>query len=168
MADFIESVTETLFSNIINIPVVRANQNGPRPKLPYASYQITACKTVGSDEYGEIDDDGVIQIKGVREGTIMVNFFGADAKEIAGDLVNCIKKISSRELMRKLKLVISNTGNVSDITALRDDMHFETMANVELTFRYTCLYTDHVGIIETVDAASTVGKEPIHQVITID
>lgn len=168
MADLVESVAESLLTSLIDIPIIRANQNGPRPNLPYATYQVTSRVTIGSDDYGLVDGSGLMPIKGTREGTIMVNFFGGDARENADNLVNSIRKTTSRYAMRRLKMVISNTGNVNDLTALRDSANFEPMANVDLSFRYTTNYTDDVGLIETVDATGNVGGETVHKTITVD
>ena len=168
MADLVESVAKSLLSQLTDIPIIRANQDGARPALPYATYQVTARTTVGSDHYSNVDGDGMQMISGVREGTIMVNFFGDDARESADNLVNSIRKTTSRYLMRRLSMVISDTGNVTDLTALRDRANFEQMANIDLFFRYTGIYTDDVGVIETVDATGTVAQESIHQTITVN
>ncbi|EFM0420437.1 TPA: hypothetical protein ACM7AW_000031 [Escherichia coli] len=168
MADLIESVAVSLLSQLIAIPVIRANQSGPRPKLPYATYQISARTTIGGDDYGLVDGSGMMPVKGVREGTILVNFYGDEARENADNLVNAIRKTTSRYLMRRLHLVINATGSVTDLTALRDDANFEPMANIDLNFRYTTNYTDDVGLIETVDVTGQVGGEGIHETITIE
>ncbi|EEV9286084.1 TPA: hypothetical protein L0W28_000469 [Escherichia coli] len=168
MADLIESVAVSLLSQLIAIPVIRANQSGPRPKLPYATYQISARTTIGGDDYGLVDGSGLMPVKGVREGTILVNFYGDEARENADNLVNAIRKTTSRYLMRRLHLVINATGSVTDLTALRDDANFEPMANIDLNFRYTTNYTDDVGLIETVDVTGQVGGEGIHETITIE
>ncbi|WP_139594533.1 phage neck terminator protein [Escherichia coli] len=168
MADLIESVAVSLLSQLIAIPVIRANQSGPRQKLPYATYQISARTTIGGDDYGLVDGSGLMPVKGVREGTILVNFYGDEARENADNLVNAIRKTTSRYLMRRLHLVINATGSVTDLTALRDDANFEPMANIDLNFRYTTNYTDDVGLIETVDVTGQVGGEGIHETITIE
>ncbi|EOH0525710.1 hypothetical protein ACLMVZ_000296 [Klebsiella aerogenes] len=168
MADLIESVAESLLSLLITIPVIRANQNGPRPKLPYATYQISARTTIGGDDYGLVDGSGLMPVKGTREGAILVNFYGGEARENADNLVNTIRKTTSRYLMHRLHLVINTSGSVTDLTALRDDANFEPMANLDLTFRYTTNYTDDVGLIETVDVTGEVGGEGIHETITIE
>lgn len=168
MADLVESVAESLLTTLIDIPIIRANQNGPRPNLPYATYQVTSRIALGSDDYGAVDGSGLMPIKGTREGTIMVNFFADGAREYADNLVNTIKKTTSRYAMRRLHMVISDTGNVTDLTALRDSANYEPMANIDLFFRYTTNYTDDVGLIETVDATGQIGGETIHKTITVD
>lgn len=166
MADRLETVTNTLLSHLTNLAVIRANQDdAPRPKLPYATYQINARTTIGSDDYGWLDNSGIMLIKGTREGTILVNFFGENAREYADDLVNTIRKTTSHYLMRRLGLVISNTGTVNDMTGLRDDNRYEQMANVDLSFRYTIRYTDDVGLIEKVSAEETIGSIKINHTI---
>lgn len=168
MADLIESVTEELLSQLISIPVIRANQNGPRPKPPYATYQVNSRRSLGCDDYGLVDGSGLMPVRGTREGTIMVNFFGDDARENADNLVNAIRRVTSRDLMRRLSLIISDVGDVTDLTVLRDNANFEQMANVDLTFRYTSNYTDDVGLIETVDVSGDIGGEPVHETITVE
>lgn len=167
MADQIETVAESLLSQLSKIPFIRANQNGPRPKLPYATYQVNARTAVGSDEYGLVDGSGLMPIVGVREGTILINFFGSGAREQADNLVNSIRKVSSHDLMRKLSLILFATGSVTDLTALRDNANFEEMANVDVSFRYAAKYSDKVGVIETVDATGDIQGQTTHKTITV-
>ena len=62
MADLLETVTQSLLSQLLDIPVIRSQQDGPRPTLPYASYQINSRVTVGSDHYGRVDGLGLMPI----------------------------------------------------------------------------------------------------------
>jgi hypothetical protein len=165
MADLLETITQSLLSQLVEIPIIRSQQDGPRPKLPYATYQINSRVTVGSDHYGWVDGGGLMPIKGTREGTILVNFYGEEARENADNLVNTLRKVTSHYLMRRLKLVIASSSAVVDMTPLRDSAHFEPMANLDLTFRYTADYFDDVGIIEQVNASGNVDKIEINQII---
>ncbi|SEQ64482.1 hypothetical protein SAMN05216522_10513 [Rosenbergiella nectarea] len=167
MADQLETVAHSLLSQLSEIPFIRANQNGPRPKLPYATYRINARKAIGSDEYGLVDGSGLMPIVGVREGTILINFFGIGAREQADNLVNSIRKVSSHDLMRKLNLILFAAGSVTDLTALRDSANFEEMANIDVNFRYAAKYSDNVGVIETVDATGEIQGQTIHKTITV-
>lgn len=167
MADPLEKATYSLLSQLSEIPFIRANQNGPRLNLPYATYQVGSRTTVGSEEYGLAGDDGVIPIVGVREGTILINFFGDGARWHAEDLVNSIRKVTSHDLMRKLNLILFATGNVTNVTALRDNVTFEEMANVDVSFRYAAKYSDNVGVIETVDATGEIQGQTNHRTITV-
>lgn len=159
MADLLETVTQSLLSQLLDIPVIRSQQDGPRPTLPYASYQINSRVTVGSDHYGRVDGLGLMPIKGTREGTILVNIFGENAREYADNLVNTMRRVTSHYLMRRLNLIISQTSTVRDLTALRDSARFESMANVDLTYRYTARYSDDVGVIETVSASGKLDND---------
>lgn len=156
MADRLETVAQSLLSQLTDLTVIRANQDGPRPKLPYITYQINSRTIIGSDDYGLVDGGGLMPIKGTREGTILVNFFGENAREYADNLVNNIRKITSHYLMRRLNLIIFNNTAVRDMTSLRDSASFEGMANVDLSFRYTANYSDDVGMIEKVSVNGTI------------
>ena len=51
MADTVETAANTVIGTLISVPMIRANQNGERPDLPYATYQVTTRTTQGRDEY---------------------------------------------------------------------------------------------------------------------
>lgn len=165
--DAVESAAFRVLSQLIAIPLAYANQNNSRLPLPYATLRVSTRLTVGRDEHGEVDDDGVMPSHGVREGTVMVNVYGGSARDHCDDLVNNIRKTTGRYLMRREHFVISNSAQVNDLTALRDDANFEAMANVDLTFRYTGKYLDDVGLIEAVDATGDIGGIDTHLTIAV-
>ena len=165
--DAVESAAYRVLSQLITIPLSYANQNKSRLTLPYATLRVSTRLTVGRDEHGEVDDGGVMPSHGVREGTVMVNVYGGGAREYCDNLVNNIRKTTSRYLMRKERFVISNNAQVNDLTGLRDEANFEAMANVDLTFRYTGKYLDDVGLIETVDANGDIGGIETHITLAV-
>ena len=165
--DAVESAAFRVLSQLISIPLAYANQNKSRPPLPYATIRVSTRTTVGRDEHGLVNGDGLMPSHGVREGTVMINVYGGSAREHCDDLVNNIRKTTSRYLMRREHFVISNSSQVNDLTALRDDANFEAMANVDLTFRYTGKYLDDVGLIETVDATGDIGGIETHTTIAV-
>ncbi|EKS9203543.1 TPA: phage neck terminator protein [Enterobacter cloacae] len=165
--DAVESAAYRVLSQLLPVPLAYANQNNSRIPLPYATLRVSTRTTIGRDEHGEVDDEGVMPSHGVREGTVMVNVYGGSAREHCDDLINNIRKTTSRYLMRREKFVIANSDQVNDLTALRDEANFEAMANVDLTFRYTGKYTDNVGLIETVDATGDIGGIETHLTIAV-
>lgn len=169
MADTVETAAHTVIGTLLSIPLIRAKQDGERPVLPYATYQVFARTTQGRDEFAFVDEDGIGMLHGVRQGTVSVSVFGNNCQEICDDLVNATRKPTGRWLMRQNDFVIYNTGGVRDLTDLRDEARFEPMAVVDFTFRYTAEYKDDVGIIETVDTSvSTLGDVDASQVIHLN
>lgn len=151
--DIVESTAYRVISQLLTIPLAYANQNNSRLSLPYATMRVSSRLTMGGDEHGAVDSDGIMPLYGVREGTVMINIYGGQAREHCDNLVNSVKKVTSRYLMRREKFVISDNSQVNDMTGLRDSMNFEPMANVDFNFRYTSKYTDDVGLIEKVSAS---------------
>lgn len=169
MADTVETAANTVIGALISVPMIRANQNGERPDLPYATYQVITRTTQGRDEFAFVDNNGIGVLHGVRQGTVSVSVFGDNCREICDDLVNVTRKPTARYLMRENNFVIYNTNGVRDVSGLRDDASFEQMAVVDFTFRYTAEYKDDVGIIETVDTSvSNVGDVDASQIIHLN
>ncbi|HFK7186595.1 hypothetical protein ACCC84_10375 [Serratia odorifera] len=165
--DVVESAAYRVISQLLPITLAYADQNNSRLDLPYATLKVSSRLTIGRDEEGKVNVDGIMPMHGVREGVVMINVYGGSAREHCDNLVNNIRKVTSRYLMRREKFVISNNAEVQNITGLRDDANFEAMANVDLTFRYTGKYTDDVGLIETVDATGDIGGHETHIEIAV-
>lgn len=99
--DAVESAAYRVLSQLLSVPLAYANQNNSRLPLPYATLRVSTRTTLGRDEHGEVDDEGVMLSHGVREGTVMVNVFGGSARQHCDDLINNIRKTTSRYLMRR-------------------------------------------------------------------
>ena len=58
--------------------LVFADQNAPRPALPYWTIRVQVQRAVGRDYYSQgVTNDGDQQIDGVREATVQVQRIGA-------------------------------------------------------------------------------------------
>lgn len=152
-----ENTIYTLLKNNITETLIFANQNSPRPQLPYWTMRLNVQTSLGTEEYGNsVDDNGNQNIDGVREATIQLQRIGDDSKQKVIDLKNDLQKTSVREKWHIANISLYNIGAVNDAPYLMDDDHFEKRAAMDLFVRFGERTVDAVGLIETVAIEETI------------
>ena len=125
-------------------------QGQPRPEKPFATMNLlTGPISVAHDEE-IIDDDGATAISGLRELTLSVNFFGANAQVALAGLITKMGFPTARELFMQENLVFIDAKGPRDLSALMENK-FETRAQADFRFRITDYDVDtETTYIETV------------------
>ena len=140
----------SLMQPIIGGVVIWADQNSPRPPLPYSVIKINSVRYVNQDHYGDPDNAGIQTVKGDREFTLNVQMFGeSDVVSSLSGVVDRLRLTSNIDKFMSKKLTAFNTEAVTDISALLDSTVIEKRASVDIFMRYKSSLTDNVGIIET-------------------
>ena len=139
-----------LMQPIIGGVVILADQNSPRPPLPYSVIKINSVRYVNQDHYGDPDNAGIQTVKGDREFTLNVQMFGeSDVVSSLSGVVDRLRLTTNIDKFMSKKLTAFNTEAVTDISALLDSTVIEKRASVDIFMRYKSSLTDNVGIIET-------------------
>lgn len=104
--------------------VIRADQPGPRPALPYATVKFTALDVQRGedDEVPGVDGGGAptVDVRGERSGTLSIQGFGEVTAEWLRLAGLRLRHDSIRQLLDAAGVTIDPVGGVTDISALVD------------------------------------------------
>lgn len=135
--------------------LVFADQNAPRPALPYWTIRVQVQRAVGGDYYSQgVTNDGDQQVDGVREATIQVQRIGADSDLKVAELRDNLSKTTALEQWQLKDLALYDTGDVQNVPFPLDKSQLEPRASVDLFVRFGSKILDRVGAIEVVSVAA--------------
>lgn len=140
MIEKIKSVVRELRS-CTGIQVIRVNQNGDIPALPYATYNITSAYTKGTgrEDISYHDTGTELVQKRSNEVTFIlsVNSYAED-EETAIESANAIRKwflFYADEFMREINAAVIDVGSIGNRTAfLVDSYEYKHGFDVQLRF----------------------------------
>lgn len=143
------------------LPLIWADQNGPKPAKPYATITVR-----GGDEapvvQGEPDAAGIATTREHRLMRAEVEIYGANAFAAAQTLGLKLRLPSNLRRSYELDLGVARVRQATNLTALLDEsQQYEARALLEFTFHASEAATDDVGLIEHV-----VIEAPCEQVIS--
>ena len=132
--------------------LVFADQNAPRPPLPYWTIRLAAQRAVGEDAYSQgVDANGDQLISGVREVTVQVQRFGPDSDVACADLRDNLSRTTVSETWQVQKIALYDVGDVLNVPYKLDNSQLEPRASVDLFVRFGTELLDRVGWIDTVE-----------------
>ena len=132
--------------------LVFADQNAPRPPLPYWTLRLAAQRAVGEDAYSQgADANGDQLISGVREITVQVQRFGPDSDVACADLRDNLSRTTVSETWQVQKIALYDVGDVLNVPYKLDNSQLEPRASVDLFVRFGTELLDRVGWIDTVE-----------------
>jgi hypothetical protein len=136
--------------------LIEADQNAPRPPLPYWTWRILAMPGLGSDEYSQgVTDDGDQTVSGVREMTIALQRYGADSEVPVSSVREDLARMTVVEQWQKAYIALIRCGSVVNTSTTLDNAEIEPRYLVEIYARFATTLLDRVGIIETIEADGT-------------
>lgn len=155
------SVKDTLYTllkaSVGSETLVFADQNAPRPPLPYWTLRLSAQRQVGKDSYSQgVDDSGDQLVSGVREITVQVQRIGTDSDVSCADLRDNLSKTTVLEEWQRQKIALYDLGDVLNVPYKLDNSQLEPRASVDLFVRFGTELLDRVGVIETVNVSAGV------------
>ena len=140
--------------------LVFADQNAPRPPLPYWTIRLAAQRAVGEDAYSQgVDVNGDQLVSGVREITVQVQRFGLDSDIACADLRDNLSRTTVSEAWQLQKIALYDVGDVLNVPYKLDNSQLEPRASVDLFVRFGSKILDRVGAIEVVGI--TAGYETV-------
>ena len=132
--------------------LVFADQNAPRPPLPYWTIRLAAQRAVGEDAYSQgVDANGDQTVSGVREITVQVQRFGPDSDVACADLRDNLSRTTVSETWQVKKIALYDVGDVLNVPYKLDNSQLEPRASVDLFVRFGTELLDRVGWIDTVE-----------------
>lgn len=138
-------------TQIGNETLIFADQNAPRPTIPYWTMRLASQRLIGRDSYSNgVDISGNQKVRGVREITVNIQRIGLDSTIVVGDLRDNLSKTTVQEAFQLQKLSLYDTTDVLNIPFKFDDSSLEPRASMDLLVRFGSELLDNVGIIETI------------------
>lgn len=152
----VKTTLHTLVQALIGAEtLVFADQNAPRPPLPYWSMRISAQRAKGGDYYSQgVTNDGDQQIDGVREITVQLQRYGVDSDVACADLRDNLSRTTVTDAWLLQKISLYDIGDVLNVPYRLDNSQLEPRASVDLFVRFGTTLLDRVGAIETVEVES--------------
>jgi len=150
----IEDDIRTLLVKAAPVDIVFANQNGPRPRLPYITIRVGAAPRAPLLEAG-LSDDGVQTYAAHRDSTVELQCFGEGAFDVLDDLSQRLKGPGMVAAAFAANLAIYAVDAVQNVPVLRDGGKYEPRAVLDIGVRYTKQHDEDVGLIETVQGEMT-------------
>lgn len=148
-----------LFDPLITETLIFADDNIPRPALPYVAMKVMGIRRVNGDWYSEsIGPDGLQTVKGDREFTLNIQRFGTESVEALSNLADRLRLTTNIEKFNTAKLPILDAEDVIDVAALLDKAQIEPRASLDVFMRMKSVLTDQVGYIDTVEIDTTYTK----------
>lgn len=149
------TVDDTLYTLIEPLlsgeKLIFADQNAPRPVLPFWTLNSSPRRQVGSESYGQgVDDNGDQEVRGEREFTVQLQRIGSGSDDSLQNLRDELRLTTVMETWWKENISLYDTGDVKILGYPMDD-HLEPRAILDLFIRYQIKQLDRVGIIDTVD-----------------
>lgn len=159
-----------LLQPIIGGTVIFADQNAPRPALPYSTIKISSFRRVNKDHYGNPNNSGIQTVLGDRELTVSIQNLGrADCVNFLNDVASKLQLTTNIDKFMAKKISCFNTGQALDVSAVINNTSIEKRANLDIFLRVKSSMTDNVGIIDTVNIeASDNSTAPNYTIIAID
>ncbi len=135
--------------------VIWADQNAPRPALPYWTLRLSSRRSIGWDDHGQgVNGVGIATVDGIREETLSLQCIGVDALDKACAVRDALAKRTIQAAWYATGLAIFDRGNVLNVPYKLDNEQLEPRGALDLILRYAVTDTDDVGLIETVETSA--------------
>lgn len=153
--DFMQVRTSLYNWAVANIPsampVIYLYQNSPRPTVDYITLYIATVDQIGWDwTQGPLSNDGISQMVGDREFRLQIQGYGGDPVTVLQNLRTSLQKQTVLDTLREDGIVFVNWYSINDITELVDS-RYEQRATMDILFRIADIYSDGLGVIDTVE-----------------
>lgn len=146
---------ELIAARVDGETVIFADQNAPRPSLPYWTIRVGVARRLGREHFSQGVDVNLDQtVSGVREVTVQVQRHGYESEQKAMDLRDSLFLTTVNEAWQLKKLSLYNAGDVQNIPFRLDNSQLEPRASLDLFVRFGAVLKDNVGAIETVEIAT--------------
>lgn len=138
----------------ISVPVIFADQNGPRPSFPYAVIRISDVVKTSHDEIRQITPVGIYEVGSERRATIAVNYFGANPIQEISKAYNCLGREEINQLFIASNIALIDKNPIQNLTAVLET-EFEPHSYFDFFLGFTDNVEDDLGIVESVQTTGT-------------
>lgn len=140
----------------IGTSIIQANENGPRPSLPYVMFDITSITKIGqSYRESEIGTDGIQTIRYDEDFTLEIQAFGGNAHLLLQELKDSLQRESIIQYLDNCLGIAVRTDNTINNIALLIDNTIEKRWMYEVFMGFAHTTTDYTNYIEDVEIEKT-------------
>ncbi|MEN0065938.1 MAG: hypothetical protein AAGA48_27605 [Myxococcota bacterium] len=146
-------------AGLTDAQIILANQDGPRPPLPYATVNVlTYDAKLGEDEtWVDASDPPQLRQRGVRTGTLSVQTFGRGAATWLRRAVGRLRHPSVLAVTTEAGVTVEPTGGLQNLTNLVDTS-MEPRFQRDFSVLYRTVSDPETAIeLDTVEVDSTSG-----------
>lgn len=163
----IEDDIRALIVQATSLQVIFANQNGPRPSLPYITLRVSSSPRMGLLE-ADLSNDGTQTYAAHRDATVELQCFGDGGFDALDDLSQRLKGPAMLATALAANLAVYATDPVQNVPVLRDGTRYEPRAVLDIGIRYTKQHDEEVGLIKTVQGEMTLQSDGREMVDSIE
>jgi len=157
--DVIDELIYDWVSTFSGITTIWADDNSPKPDLPYISLRKGTVTPIGHGYISVPTSSGISKISGDRDMIVNFQAYGNNAFGKLENLWHVRLDPGSQELLYIGGLSLIELFALTNLTGLNDTL-FEGRAQMDLLFRFVSQRTNiDVGLIETVEIEGNL-KEP--------
>lgn len=146
-----------IINTATDVPVILADQNGPRPAKEYITIKLMPGRA-SKPHRGSVDDEGMQAVAAHRSVSVQLQVYGPRGWDIAEHLSLRLFSEEIVTLLDELNITFEGDPRIQDIPELIDNHTYEPRVIVEFESVYTRSILDDVGFIHTVEG--TIGTEP--------
>lgn len=133
------------------LTLIWADQNAPRPALPYLTLRLMAATPAENDARGEVTADGEQDLDNPTSATLEVQAYGTGAENAIASLTKRLRFDQHVDRAVQLGIAIGRRIGVTNLSQLVSDSQFEERAMLEVALLFSGHDVDPVGLIETVE-----------------
>jgi hypothetical protein len=149
-----DAIFELIEAAAGGMPVIFADDNGPRPEGPYIMLAVRWANVSGA-EAGRVDDEGAQPVHQHDDAVVELQGFRAAAYDALDELVLKLRHPVYEDRAEALGLALFEVGRLQNVPVMRDAVRFERRGVLELGIRYSRVHSEFVGIIESVTGTVT-------------
>jgi hypothetical protein len=160
----IENTIQGWVKDQTDLPVIWEDQSEARPDGPYGSVRmLTGPLRKGHDEFQKGEDPEKFQTSGLREFSVSVNIYRAEAFSKCSHLHSTIEDVLILDTFRAAGLAYIAASAVRNLTKLSGS-RYESRFQFDVRFRLTDVNESDPGLIEHVE----IEDEIIDNLLEID
>lgn len=129
--------------------VIMANENAPRPSLPYFTINLTSMTKIGQSNILETDDAGIQRIKYDEDVNVSIQCYGKQSKDLLQRLKDSLQKTSIIKYFDDNCVAVRDDSPISN-TAILVDSTIEKRFLFELMVGFAREIEDNVGFVNSV------------------
>ncbi len=153
-------------ASVTTWPVIHADQNAPRPNVPYITLRLASVTRVGSQEQAQGPVLDKLAVSDVRRGTLMLAAYGAGAQTELTNVSLFLGLSQPKQQLYTQGVTILDHLSINLIPVLRDGTLHEERAVMDSYVSFRLNYEDTVHVIETVEVPNNLGD--FSETITIN
>lgn len=137
------------------VPLIRANQDGPSPKRPFATYRVARATDPRHAVTTTPDDDGNNLVRSHRTLGVEVQIYGAGSEAASDRLALALRAETVAQAAERLGFALATVAAAQHVPALLDNARWEERGVVEFTGYALAEIADTPGLIERAEVTQS-------------